>query len=227
MTTEEKVGCRERSLLQLVTELASVSRACQVLGYSRQQFYKIRRSFQAEQAEGHMDRLPGAKGLHPNCVSEIVEQAILAFGLKHPSHRCLRVYQEPSLNGTRVGAGGMRGVWSRHRRLLTPHESLLRPEEMIAERKMELPDEQICLLQRFGTEFLERHIETRHTADPVAVDRFSVGALEGVGTEYLQSGTDCARAIPGEASTPIRSRLRPARCSTTTCWPPSRPTAQT
>jgi hypothetical protein len=55
------------------------------MGYSRQQFYEIRRNFQTYGAEGLIDRLPGAKGPHPNRVSAEIEQAILDHALVHPA----------------------------------------------------------------------------------------------------------------------------------------------
>ena len=39
--------------------------------------------------------------------------------------------------------------------------------------------------------FRERHIETRHAGDLVAVDTFFVGHLKGVGKVYLQTVVDC------------------------------------
>ena len=35
------------------------------MGYSRQQFYEIRRNYQMYGADGLIDPLPGAKGPHP------------------------------------------------------------------------------------------------------------------------------------------------------------------
>ena len=58
MTTEQKVGRRKLSLLELAAELSNVSRACKVMGYSRQQFDEIRRNFQTYGADGLIDRLP-------------------------------------------------------------------------------------------------------------------------------------------------------------------------
>ena len=55
-----------------------MSKACRLVGYSRQQFYEIRRNYQVYGAEGLIDRLPGARGPHPNRVSEAIEQAVLA-----------------------------------------------------------------------------------------------------------------------------------------------------
>ncbi len=190
MTTNEKVARRKLSLLELATELQNVSKACKVMGYSRQQFYEIRRNFQTYGAAGLLDRLPGARGPHPNRVDAEVEEAILAHSLVHPTHGCLRVAQELSLQSIQVSSGGVRGVWSRHK-LLTKHERLLRLERHVAKTQMALSDEQVRLLERFSPEFCERHIETRHTGDLVAVDTFFVGTLKGVGKVYLQSAIDC------------------------------------
>jgi Winged helix-turn helix len=66
MTTDKKVARRKLSLSELASDLGNVSKACRVMGYSRQQFYEIRRNFQTYGADGLLDRLPGARGPHPN-----------------------------------------------------------------------------------------------------------------------------------------------------------------
>ena len=86
MTTRKKVARRKLSLLELATELGNVSKACKIMGYSRQQFYEIRRNFQTFGLEGLLDRLPGARGPHPNRVDEAVEAAILDNSLSQPTH---------------------------------------------------------------------------------------------------------------------------------------------
>ena len=190
MTTKEKIARRKLSLLELAAEMSNVSKACRIMGYSRQQFYEIRRNYQTYGADGLIDRLPGARGPHPNRVPQEVETAILAHALDHPTQGALRVAQELSLQGVQVSSGGGRGVWARHD-LLTKQERLLRLEKTTAERRIELTDEQVRLLERFSPEFRERHIETRHTGDLVAVDTFFVGHLKGVGKVYLQTAVDC------------------------------------
>ena len=64
MTTAQaaKIARRKLSLLELVQELGNVSKACRIVGYSRQQFYEIRRNFQVYGAEGLLDRMPGREG---------------------------------------------------------------------------------------------------------------------------------------------------------------------
>lgn len=190
MTTEKKVARRKLSLLELANELQNVSQACKIMGYSRQQFYEIRRNFQTYGAQGLLDRLPGPKGPHPNRVAAEIEKAILDHALEHPCHGALRVEQELRLKGLQVSSGGVRGVWQRHG-LLTKHERLLRLEKATAERPIELTEEQVRLLERFSPEFRERHIEAPHTGALVAVDTFFVGTLKGVGKVYLQTAIDC------------------------------------
>ncbi len=59
MTTEKKVARRKLTLLELAGQLGNVSKACRIVGYSRQQFYEIRRNFQTYGADGLLDRIAG------------------------------------------------------------------------------------------------------------------------------------------------------------------------
>ena len=223
MTTEKKVARRKLSLLELAQQLGNISKACQLMGYSRQQFYEIRRNFQTYGADGLLDRLPGARGPHPNRVSEEVEKAVLDHSLEHPTHGCLRVAQELALRGIQVSSGGVRGVWSRHG-LLTKHERLLRLEKHVAERQVELNEEQTRLLERFSPEFRERQIEVRATGELVAVDTF-VGTLKGVGRVSPAVGDrPFFRAMPG-AALHQQLPMTAVQLSTTRCWRRLRPTA--
>jgi hypothetical protein len=114
MTIQKKIARRKLSLLELAADLKNVSRACQIMGYSRQQFYEIRRNYQTYGSQGLIDRLPGPKGPRPNRVAKQIEEAILAHSLQYPTHGCLRVAEELALQGIQVSSGGVRGVWSRH-----------------------------------------------------------------------------------------------------------------
>ena len=86
-------------MLQLAQELGNVSKACRIVGYSRQQFYEIRRNFHVHGADGLLDRLPGAKGPHPNRVPAAVDEAVLAHALEYPTHGAQRVAHELTLRG--------------------------------------------------------------------------------------------------------------------------------
>ena len=188
MTTTEKIARRKLAARSCVRTLQCVP-GLQGDGLSRQQFYEIRRNYQTYGAEGLIDRLPGRGGHTPT-------------GWQPRSRQPFSTMPLPILpwldaggagvqaQGHAVSSGGVRGVWQRHN-LLTKHERLLRLEKTTAERKIELKDEQIRLLERFSPEFRERHIEAPHTGALVAVDTFFVGALKGVGKVYLQTAIDC------------------------------------
>ena len=192
MTTvqAEKIARRKLSLLELAQELGNVSKACRIVGYSRQQFYEIRGNFQVYGAEGLLDRMPGARGPHPNRVASEVEEAILAHALAHPTHGAQRVADELMLRGVQVSSGGVRGVWIRNG-LKARHERLLRLEKTVRKSDFELTEEQIQALERFDPEYRERHIEVHKTGELVAVDTFFAGTLKGVGKVYIQTVLDC------------------------------------
>lgn len=190
MTAKDKITRRKLGLLELAKELSNVSRACRTLGYSRQQFYEIRRNFQTFGMDGLIDKLPGPKGPHPNRVAKEIEDRILKEALDHPTHGALRVAQDLALEGVSVSSGGVRGVWQRHG-IASRHERLLRLEKEVRQSSFDLSQNQIEALERFSPEFRERHIVSNFTGDLVAVDTFFVGHLKGVGKIYLQSAIDC------------------------------------
>lgn len=97
MTTNEKVARRKLSLLDLAKKLNNVSKACELIGYSHQQFYEIRRNYQTYGAEGLLDKLPGCKRAHPNRVAPEIAQAILDYSLTSSTHGPLRVAQDLAL----------------------------------------------------------------------------------------------------------------------------------
>ena len=59
MTTDQRIARRKLSLLELAQDLGNVSRACKLVGYSRQQFYEIRRNYQTYGAAGLVDKVKG------------------------------------------------------------------------------------------------------------------------------------------------------------------------
>jgi len=164
-----KSARRKLNLLELANELSNVSKACKIMGYSRQQFYEIRRNYQTFGSEGLIDRVSGAT---------------------NPTHGSVRVAQQLNLKGHRVSSGGVRGVWTRTK-LLTKHQRLLRLDQHLKENPIELNENQIRLLERFNPEYRDRHIQADFTGDLVSMDTFMVGTLKGIGRVYLQTVIDC------------------------------------
>ena len=63
----------------------NVSKACKVIGYSREQCHEIGRNFWTYGGDRLLGRIPGAHSPHPNRVAAEVEQAILEHSLAHPA----------------------------------------------------------------------------------------------------------------------------------------------
>lgn len=85
---KHKVG-----LLNLAAELGNVSRACKVMGFSRDTFYR----YQAAVETGGVEALIDANRRKPNPknrVEEIAESAVTAFALEQPAFGQLRVSNE-------------------------------------------------------------------------------------------------------------------------------------
>jgi transposase InsO family protein len=189
-TLAQKAARRKLSLLELASDLDNVSKACRIMGYSREQFYEIRRTFQAFGADGLVDKIRGAKSPHPNRVSEELEKAVLDYCLKFPTHGPMKVSQQLILNGFHVGIGAIRGIWQRHD-LVTKHQRLLHLEKHYKDNNIQLTQQHVALLEKFDPEFRERHIKADFTGQLVALDTFYVGNLKGIGKIYLQTVVDC------------------------------------
>ena len=189
-TLPQKAARRKLSLLELASELDNVSKACRIMGYSREQFYEIRRNFQTFGAEGLVDKTKGAKSPHPNRVSQELEKAVLDYSLQFPTHGPLRTSQQLILMGIHVGVGAIRGIWQRHD-ILSKHQRLLRLEQYYKDNNIQLTEQHITLLEKFDPEFRERHIKADFSGQLVALDTFFVGNLKGIGKIYLQTVVDC------------------------------------
>jgi transposase InsO family protein len=189
-TVAQKAARRKLNLLELANDLGNVSEACRRIGYSRDQFYEIRRNYQAFGSEGLLDKARGPRNPHPNRASEEQEKAVLDYCLEYPVHGALKVSQQLILRGVHIGVGAIRGIWQRLNMLLK-HQRLLMLEQHYKTNNIALTENHIALLEKFDPEFRERHIQADFTGQLVAMDTFMVGNLKGIGKIYLQTVIDC------------------------------------
>jgi len=189
-TVAQKAARRKLNLLELANDLGNVSEACRRIGYSRDQFYEIRRNYQAFGSEGLLDKARGPKNPHPNRASEEQERAVLDYCLEYPVQGALKVSQQLILRGVHIGVGAIRGIWQRHN-ILLKHQRLLMLEQHSKTNNIALTENHIALLEKFDPEFRERHINADFTGQLVAIDTFMVGNLKGIGKIYLQTVIDC------------------------------------
>lgn len=181
---KHKVG-----LLNLAAELGNVSRACKVMGFSRDTFYR----YQAAVANGGVDALLDANRKKPNFrnrIEESIETAVAAFALEQPAFGQVRVSNELRKRGVFVSPSGVRSVWLR-RDLESFKKRLVALEKHIAATGEVLTEAQVVALERKqDDDAAHGEIETAHPGYLGSQDTFYVGTLKGVGRVYQQTFVD-------------------------------------
>ncbi len=93
-------------------------------------------------------------------------------------------------NGWSISAGGVRGVWLRHK-IEKTHLRLKRLEKWATENKGILTESQVqALEEKKVKEEAHGEIETHHAGYLFAQDTYYVGTIKGIGRIYQQTGID-------------------------------------
>ncbi len=181
---KHKVG-----LLNLAEELQNVSRACKVMGVSRDTFYR----YQELVKSGDIDALINKSRRVPNLknrVDDATEQAVIDFAIQYPAYGQHRTSNELRKKGVLVSGSGVRSIWLRHD-LENFKKRLKALEAKVAQDGIELNDQQIAALERKHEDDVAcGEIETAHPGYLGAQDTFYVGNLKGVGRIYQQTFID-------------------------------------
>lgn len=180
---KHKVG-----LLNLAAELGNVSRACKVMGFSRDTFYRYQSAMEAG-----VEALIDANRKKPNLrnrVEEATETAIAAFALEQPAFGQVRVSNELRKRGIFVSPSGVRSVWLR-RDLESFKNRLSALEKHVAQTGDVLTEAQVAALERKQDDDVSHgEIETAHPGYLGSQDTFYVGTMKGVGRIYKQTFVD-------------------------------------
>lgn len=181
---KHKVG-----LLNLAAELGNVSRACKVMGFSRDTFHR----YQAAVADGGVEALLDANRKKPNFrnrIEESIETAVAAFALEQPAFGQVRVSNELRKRGAFVSPSGVCSVWLR-RDLESFKKRLVALEKHVAATGEVLTEAQVVALERKqDDDAAHGEIETAHPGYLGSQDTFYVGTLKGVGRVYQQTFVD-------------------------------------
>jgi len=181
---KHKVG-----LLNLAEELGNVSKACKVMGLSRDTFYRYKSAVDEGGVEALFDKSRRQPN-HKNRVESSIEEAVVSYATEYPAHGQLRSSNELRKQGIFVSASGVRSVWVRHK-LANFKDRLKALEAKVAAEGIILTESQVIALERkkFDDEACGE-IETAHPGYLGSQDTFYVGTLKGVGRIYQQTFVD-------------------------------------
>jgi transposase InsO family protein len=206
--TTENVIRHKIGLLNLAEELDNVSKACKIMGVSRDTFYRYKEAVEDGGVEALIEqsrRKPNPK----NRIDQKVEQAVVDYALEQPAHGQVRASNELRKRGIFVSPTGVRGAWLRHD-LQTFKKRLKALEAKAAAEGWVYTEAQITALEKRQTEREAcGEIETHHPGYLGSQDTYYVGTLKGVGRIYQQTFVDtyskvaCAKLYT--TKTPITS----------------------
>lgn len=185
----EKIIKNKVGLLNLAEELGNVSRACKVMGFSRDTFYRYKSAVEEGGVEALFDKSRRQPNLK-NRTDEITEKAVTDYAVENPSHGQVRVSNELRKRGVFISPGGVRCIWLRHN-LASFKERLAALEKKSAEENFILTEAQVAALERKKDDDIAHgEIETAHPGYLGSQDTFYVGTLKGVGRVYQQTFVD-------------------------------------
>ncbi len=189
MTTEHKIIKNKLGLLKLAQQLSNVTQACQVMGYSRDSFYRFKELYEMG-GEAALQELSKKKPNHKNRVAPEIEQAVVAIATELPAYGQVRVSNELKKRGILVSPGGVRSIWLRHE-LHTFKRRLKSLEAKAAREDFILTEDQLAALERAKQEKVAHgEIESPHPGYLGSQDTYYVGTIKGVGRIYQQTFID-------------------------------------
>ena len=189
LQSNERIVKHKIGLLNLAEELSNVSKACKIMGLSRDTFYRYKAAVENGGLEALVDknwRKPNLK----NRVDEATESAVVAYAVEQPAHGQVRASNELRKQGVFISPSGMRSVWLRIQ-LACFKDRLRALEGKMAKENMILTEFQVQALEKKkNDDLVSGEIETAHPGYLGSQDTFYVGTLKGVGRIYQQTFVD-------------------------------------
>ena len=190
LETTQKIIKHKVGLLNLAEELGNVSKACQVMGLSRDTFYRYKQAVDDGGVEALFERTRRKPNL-ANRVDPATEEAVIRSATDFPAYGQVRTSNELRKQGVFVSPSGVRSIWLRHS-LENFKLRLKALEAKVAEDGgLVLTEAQVQALEKKKHDDMAfGEIETAHPGYLGSQDTFYVGTLKGVGRVYQQTFID-------------------------------------
>ena len=186
LNTTDRIIKHKVVLLNLAEELGNVSKACKVMGLSRDTFYRYRSAVEEGGVEALLETTRRKSNL-ANRVDEATEQAVIASATEYPAYGQARTSNELRKAGVFISPSGVRSIWLRHG-LENFKLRLKALEARVAEDGIVLTEAQVQALEKKKLDDQAcGEIETAHPGYLGSQDTFYVGTLKGVGRVYQQT----------------------------------------
>lgn len=189
MNHNQKIIKNKVGLLNLAEELQNVSKACKIMGFSRDTFYRYKAANEEGGLEALLDKSRKVPN-HKNRVDKEVEDAVVELAIEYPAYGQLRASNELRRKGVFVSGSGVRSIWLRHN-LENFKKRLKKLEEVVADGGGVLTESQLQALEKKKDDDIAcGEIETAHPGYLGSQDTFYVGTIKGVGRIYQQTFVD-------------------------------------
>jgi transposase len=195
MSPQERLIDAKVAILQLATEMKSISKACRKAGIARSSFYEMKKAYE-QFGRGGLELQPVGRPRGSGRVSPEVEEKILEMTRKYTSYSHNRIADELEQVGVSVSGTGVRNVWLRHG-LGTKLERFLWLERESGEGRAVMTEKALLAVARLKRldEASDNHVEANVPGELVSQDLYFVGCIKGVGKIYAQSAVDCATSV--------------------------------
>ena len=189
MFLQQKIIKNKLGILNLAEELGNVSKACKIMGVSRDTFYRYRQIVEESGAEG-LREAPRSKPNLANRVAPLIEEAVLALAFERPAFGQARVADELKQRGIFVSPATVNNIRRRHG-LGKFQERLRVLEKRAAAEGLLLTEDQKEALEKKRDDLKEcGEIETEHPGYLGSQDTIYIGHIKGVGRIYQQTFVD-------------------------------------